>query len=90
LIKENKELNKKYVEIKKEKESLAKRCDDFRRNCDMLKNMLQMNPGKVKLKLMPLLEIVYGHFKNKIYLHILRSYAKYIFKPVARQPKASA
>ena len=48
MTKDNSDLNKKCLELKKEKESLTKRCEEFKRNCEMLKNMLQKSPGKVK------------------------------------------
>ena len=48
LTKENSDLNSKCLELKQENKSLTKRCEEFRKSCEMLRGMLQKDPGKVK------------------------------------------
>ena len=44
-------LRKQNSELKEQKESLSKRCDNYRSSSEVLREMMQKQPGTVLLKL---------------------------------------
>ena len=48
LTKENSDLNNKCLGLKQENNSLTKQCEELKKICEMLRGMLQKDPGKVK------------------------------------------